>query len=105
EIVVIESFRLRRILATLLGVDLANETDPLLPGLQQSGNSVVGDTLVVGDVERVELLALFREEAASAVENAAVISFYERLAHRATVLVHHELEPQDFTLIRRVVQL
>jgi phage tail-like protein len=105
EIIVVENFRLRRILATLLGVDLADETDPLLPGLQQSGNSVVGDTLVLGDAERVELLALFREEAASATEDAAVISFYERLAYRATVLVHREVEPQDFALIRRIVQL
>jgi phage tail-like protein len=105
EIVVIESFRLRRILATLLGVDLADETDPLLPGLQQSGNSVVGDTLVVGDAERIELLALFRGEVASEAESVAVTSFYERLAHRATVLVHREVVPQDFTLIRRIVQL
>ena len=105
EIIVVENFRLRRILATLLGVDLADETDPLLPGLQQSGNSVVGDTLVVGDAESVELLALFREEAASAAEDAAVVSFYERLANRATVLVHREVEAQDFALIRRIVQL
>ena len=105
EIVVLENFRLRRILATLLGVDLADERDPLLPGLQHSGNSVVGDTLVVGDHERAELMALFREEAASAAEDAAALSFYERLAHRATVLVHQAVEPQDFALIRRIVQL
>lgn len=105
EVVVIENFRLRRILATLLGVDLADETDPLLPGLQQSGNSIVGDTLVVGDQERVELMALFREEAASAAEDASVLSFYERLAYRATVLVHREVEAQDFALIRRIAQL
>lgn len=104
ELIVVENFRLRRILATLLGVDLTDERDPLLPGLHQSGNSVVGDTLVLGDAERVELMALFREEAATEAEDAAVISFYERLAHRATVLVHREVEPQDFALIRRVVQ-
>ncbi len=105
EIVIIEDFRLRRVLATLLGVDLADENDPLLPGLQQSGNSIVGDTLMVGDVERTELLALFREEVTSAAEDRAIANFYGRLAHRATVLVHREVEPQDFALIRRIVRL
>lgn len=105
EIVVIEDFRLRRILATLLGVDLADESDPLLPGLQVSGNSIVGDTLVLGDRERVELMALFREDAASAAEDAAVLDFYARLAHRATVLVHREVDAQDLALIRRIAEL
>lgn len=105
EIVVIEDFRLRRILATLLGVDLSGDSDPLLPGLTQSGNSVVGDTLVLGDHERVELLALFREEVASDAENDAVLSFLGRLAHRATVLVHNTVTPQNLGLIRRIVEL
>jgi hypothetical protein len=81
EIIVLEDFRLRRLLATLLGVDLGVEDDPLLPGLIVSGNSVVGDTLVLGEAERVELLALFREEVATERENQAVLAFYERLAH------------------------
>jgi phage tail-like protein len=105
EIVVIEDFRLRRILATLLGVDLADERDPLLPGLTQSGNSIVGDTLVLGDQEQVELLALFRQEVATAAENDAVLNFYDQLANRATVLVHQNVEPQDLGLIRRIVEL
>jgi len=46
RIAVIEDFRLRRILATLLGVDLA-ATSIRCCGLTQSGNSVVGDTLVL----------------------------------------------------------
>jgi phage tail-like protein len=105
EIVVIEDFRLRRILATLLGVDLADEHDPLLPGLQVSGNSVVGDTLFVGDRERAELMALFDTDQASAAENQAAIDFDARLAHRATVLVHQSFEPQDLALVRRIAQL
>jgi phage tail-like protein len=105
EIVVLEDFRLRRLLATLLGVDLGVEDDPLLPGLIVSGNSVVGDTLVLGEAERVELLALFREEVVSERENRAVLSFLERLAHRATVLVHQSVEPVELGLLRRIVEL
>jgi phage tail-like protein len=105
EIVLLEHFRLRRLLATLLGVDLAEERDPLLPGLHQSGNSVVGDTLILSDTETVELLALFREEVAAAAENASVVAFLGRLAHRATVLVHQNVTPQDLGLIRRIAEL
>jgi phage tail-like protein len=105
EIVLLEHFRLRRLLATLLGVDLAEPRDPLLPGLRRSGNSIVGDTLILSDTETVELLALFRVELATTAENAAVIEFLERLAHRATVLVHQGVTPQDLGLIRRVAEL
>jgi phage tail-like protein len=105
KIMLIENFRLRRLLATLLGVDLADENDPLLPGLTVSGNSIVGDTLILGEAERAELLALFRQEVATAAENAAVRAFYDQLANRATVLVHQNVSPQDLGLIRRVVEL
>lgn len=108
EVVIIEDFRLRRILATLLGVDLADEKDPLLPGLQQSGNSVVGDTLFLGDIgefERAELMALYRDEASTDTEDTLIREFYGQMAHRATVLVHREVEAQDFGLIRRIVEL
>ncbi|MEC5385345.1 phage tail protein [Uliginosibacterium sp. H3] len=108
EIVVIEDFRLRRILATLLGVDMSEENDPLLPGLIQSGNSIVGDTLFVGDHDpgmRSELAALFNDAATTNSEDAAAISFYEKLAFRCTILVHREVETQDFALIRRIAQL
>lgn len=105
EIVVLEDFRLRRLLATLLGVDLTVEDDPLLPGLIISGNSVVGDTLALGESERVELLALFRSEVADERENEAVLAFYERLAFRATVLVHESITESDLGVLRRIVEL
>lgn len=105
EIVVLEDFRLRRVLATLLGVDLNVANDPLLPGLIVSGNSVVGDTLTLADEARTELLALFRAEVATAEENADVLAFLDRLANRATVLVHQSVSPQDLGLLRRVVEL
>lgn len=105
EIVVLEDFRLRRLMATLVGVDLADEADPLLPGLHRSGNSVVGDTLIVGEAQRAELLALFGRDLASDSENDAVLAFLDQLAHRATVLVHDTVEPQDLALIRRIAEL
>ena len=106
RIVVVEGFRIRRLLAPLLGVDLNVEDDPLLPGLVISGNSVVGDTLILAEAERVELLALFRDEVASASEREAVLAFYERLAYRTLVLVHGDQEDEgEGGLLRRIVEL
>jgi phage tail-like protein len=110
--VVVEEYRLRRTFATILGANLADTDDPLLPGFSGSGNSYVGETLFLGDEHRKEFLALFGpqvlqglspQEAALAKE--AIFEFYERLAHRVTVLVHDEVLPQDFGLINRVTQL
>ena len=105
EIVVLEGFRLRRLMSTLLGVNLNVEDDPLMPGLLISGNSVVGDTLILGEAERVELLALFRDEVVSSAEHDAVLAFYDKLAFRALVLVHQGVAAQDLGLIRRIVEL
>lgn len=106
-ILVVEDFRLRRTFATILGADLADEADPLLGGWVVSGNSVVGDTLILGEEAREEILALFRLPTAgwNASEQAAVDRFYGRLAHRATVLVHEQVTNLDLGLIRRVVDL
>jgi hypothetical protein len=65
----------------------------------------VGDTLTLAEEARTELLALFRAEVATAQENADVLAFLDRLANRATVLVHQSVSPQDLGLLRRVVEL
>lgn len=106
-IVVLEDFRLRRLAATILGADLADEHDPLFDGLVASGNSIVGDTLFLGDAERVELAALFAPEIDkpdSLSREAAVLAFYDQLAHRATVLVQADVDPPTLGLIRRVAE-
>jgi len=106
EIVIVEDFRLRRTFATILGADLADEDDPLLGGLVASGNSYVGDTLVLGDESRKEFLAVFAAELdKTAAEQSAIDAFLDRLAFRTTVLVHQDIEPQDLGIIRRVVEL
>jgi len=106
EIVVLENYRLRRTFATILGADLADENDPLLAGLTASGNSIVGDTLILGDEHEQEFLAVFASGAEQTrSEVSAVARLFDELAHRITVLVHNEVEPQDLGLIRRIVTL
>jgi phage tail-like protein len=109
-IVVLEDFRLRRTFATILGADLADETDPLLAGLVTSGNSYVGDTLILGDETRQEFLALFRADIETnslkkQAEETAIAAFFDQLAYRTTIFVHQEVTPQDLGLIRRVVDM
>ncbi|HET6231525.1 MAG TPA: phage tail protein [Longimicrobiaceae bacterium] len=105
EIVVLEDFRLRRTFATILGADLSEDEDPLLGGISVSGNSYVGDTLFLGDESRKEFLARFGGALPKTKdEQAAIDALYDGLAHRVTVLVHQEVDPQDLGLIARVVQ-
>jgi phage tail-like protein len=102
EVVLVEDWRLRRTFATLLGVDLANEEDPLLGGVVHSGNSIVGDTLILGEVESKELLALFDVSTRTAAEKKAVDAFYRRLAFRLSLLVHRDLPEVTLRRIRRI---
>ncbi|MGB6014580.1 MAG: phage tail protein, partial [Nodosilinea sp.] len=107
EIVVLEDFRLRRTFATILGADLADTTNPLTAGLSVSGNSFVGDTLVLGDEAQREFLALFQADLPldNLQDQAAVANFFDRLAYRVTIYVHNEVTPQDLGLIRRIAEL
>jgi len=104
EIVVLEGFRLRRTFATILGADLADEDDPLTLGLAASGNSFVGDTLILGDAARREILAAFSAEIQTGAERAAVLAFYERLAHRALVLVRRATRTADVARLARIAR-
>lgn len=104
DIVVVEGFRLRRTFATILGADLADEQDPLTMGLATSGNSFVGDTLILGDRARDELLALYRPEIDRlSGDAAAVAAFYARLAWRVLVLVRGVTDRAEFQRLADVV--
>ncbi|MEO1338000.1 MAG: phage tail protein, partial [Myxococcota bacterium] len=127
DLVVVEQFRLRRTFATILGADLADEEDPLTAGLVDSGNSLVGDTLLLGDEHHREFLALFQDRLPEpfkrwALEDDVLIrlphrwrqevrdvkttqSFYARFAHRLTVLVHRDVDDDMLRRIQRVVDL
>lgn len=105
EIVVVEGFRMRRTYATILGADLVEENDPLTLGLSASGNSIVGDTLVLGDEHRREFLALFADDLnLESSDREAIAAFFEKLAWRVTILVHDGVIPQDLARLQRVAE-
>jgi phage tail-like protein len=105
DIVVVEGFRLRRTFATILGADLADEEDPLTLGLAVSGNSFVGDTLILGDQARAELLSLYRGEIdRSRGDSEAVAQFYARLAHQVLVLVRGVADPSEMRRLSDIVE-
>jgi phage tail-like protein len=102
RVLVVEDFRLRRTFATLLGVDLGDPNDPLLPGLTISGNSYVGDTLFLGEpAQRQLILSIFAPGLQTSTERDSVQRFFEQLAFRVTILVHQDVAPVDLGLVRR----
>lgn len=104
-IIVIEDFRLRHIFATILGADLSIQNDPLLPGYSGSSNSIVGDTLFLGDPNvQAELQALYATDLNIAGSAQAVQAFYDKLAHRMTVFVHNQVEDINLNLVQRIVE-
>ncbi|MGK3998402.1 phage tail protein [Sorangium sp. So ce1024] len=106
DLVIVEDFRLRRTFATLLGVDLTDEADPLTGGISFTGSSFVGDSLILGEESRRELLALFDADGRlDRRDEERVAAFFERLAFRVTVLVHRELGDELFRLVERVLSL
>ncbi len=94
EVVVVENFRLRRTMATILGRNMDDGEHPLTLGTGQSGNSIVGDSLILSDMNAREFLALLAPELASEEENQAVDAFFERYAHRLSVLLHGRAREQ-----------
>lgn len=102
EIVAVEGWRLRRTFATILGADLADEGDPLMLGLTTSGNSFVGDTLILGDAARNEILAAFSAQNETTSQKAAVLAFYEQLAFRTLVLVRRGTRTPDLARLAAI---
>lgn len=100
QVVPVEDFRLRRTLATVLGIDFDDAHHPLTLGTGQSGNSRVGESLILGEENGREFLALFAPELAARQDEAAVVSeFFDRHARRLTVVLHGEARQ-----LRRVVE-
>ncbi|WKJ89990.1 phage tail protein [Methylomonas montana] len=88
EIVVLENFRLRRTMATILGVDMDDGDHPLTLGTGMSGNSIIGDSLILSESDARQFLALFAPELATTDEAAQVKAFFEEYAHQVSILLH-----------------
>ena len=103
EIVVVEGYRMRRTFATILGADLQQEDDPLTLGHTPSGNSFVGDTLILGDQAQKDVAALFSAQMPqSASDTQAVAAFFARLAYQVMVLVRPSPRTTDLARLRDV---
>ncbi|WP_300333011.1 phage tail protein [Accumulibacter sp.] len=89
QVVPVELFRLRRTLATVLGVSFDDARHPLTLGTGQSGNSIVGETLILSADQATEVLALFAPGLApEGNEREQVEHFFDEYARRMTVVLH-----------------
>lgn len=94
SVVIVENFRLRRTMATVLGVSMDDSDHPLTLGTGISGNSIIGDSLILSDMNAREFLALFAPELADEDERIAVAAFFEKYAHRLSILLHGDARQQ-----------
>ena len=88
EVVVLENFRLRRTMATILGINMDDEDHPLTLGTGMSGNSIVGDSLILSESDAKSFLALFDPDLATEAEAKVVEEFFDQYAHQVSVLLH-----------------
>jgi phage tail-like protein len=86
EIVVLETFRLRRSDATVLGVPMSGRNRLTGYGVP-SGNSIVGDTLTLSAERSIDLLTLLAPSAASTADPAAASLLLDEYADRFQVTV------------------
>lgn len=88
EVVLVENFRLRRTMATILGIDMDDRDHPLTLGTGMSGNSIVGDSLILSEEDARTFLSLFAPELATEDEKTMIKDFFDRYSHQVSVLLH-----------------
>jgi phage tail-like protein len=86
EIVVLETFRLRRSDATVLGIPMSGRNSLTGYGVP-SGNSIVGDTLTLSAERSIDMLALLAPSAASTADPSAASQLLVEYADRFQVTV------------------
>jgi|GEM_PF-773428 len=114
QVVLVENFRLRRTFATILGLDRDDRDHPLTLGTGQSGNSIVGDGLILSDADSRTFLALLAPELAADADGddpaepptkdaATLRTFFDDYSHRVNVLLHGQAR-RDRALVEEVLQ-
>jgi phage tail-like protein len=86
EVVVLETHRLRRTNATVLGIQMGG-LNPLTAYGVPSGNSIIGDTLVLSAERAIDVLALLAPELAQGADAATVAQFLDEYADRVQLAV------------------
>ena len=86
EVVLLETHRLRRTNATVLGIPMSGLNDLTQFGVP-SGNSIVGDTLILSAERAIDVLALLAPSVAKGADAATVSQFLDEYADRVQVAV------------------
>jgi phage tail-like protein len=86
EVVLLETHRLRRTNATVLGIPMGGLNDLTQFGVP-SGNSIVGDTLILSAERAIDVLALLAPSVAKGADAATVSQFLDEYADRVQVSV------------------
>ncbi len=84
---------MRRTLATILGIDMDAATNPLTLGTRQSGNSRVGQTLILSDESSRDFVALLAPELLNQSDQAVARRLIDDYAQRLSLLVHRDAFP------------
>lgn len=90
QVIPLENYFMRRTLATILGIDMDDASHPLTLGTRQSGNSKVGETLILGDEHSRDFVALLAPELLSQSDRETARKFIDDYAQRLSVLVHRD---------------
>lgn len=90
QIVAVENYLMRRTFATILGIDMDDAEHPLTLGTRQSGNSIVGDSLFLGDDSSREFMILLAPELLTAQDKLVEQKLLDDYAHRVSIVVHEQ---------------
>lgn len=99
EVAIVENFRLRRTMATILGVSMDDGDHPLTLGTGMSGNSIVGDSLILSEDDAREFLSLFSPDLDAESDELAVREFFDRYSHQLSILVHGDAREDRETIV------